>query len=79
MTMFPYKNAKMQNIPKVDDLKVSWDDNACKLIHKKCHSKSYYNDLKYLMRLYTIINVDIIIESTSWKGRLYTIFRFMPL
>jgi hypothetical protein len=40
MTLFHYKYkyeykyiyARVQNIPKVDELKVSWGDNLCKLI-----------------------------------------------
>ena len=35
--VFHSKNARMQNIPKVDELKENWDDNICELIHKKCH------------------------------------------
>ena len=31
MTTFDHENVKMF---KVDGLKVSWDDNTCKLIHK---------------------------------------------
>ena len=41
MTIFHYINVKMQNTPKVDDLNISWDDNTCKPIYKKCHHKSY--------------------------------------
>jgi hypothetical protein len=32
-------NLLMQNIPKVDELKVSWVENICKPIHEKCHKK----------------------------------------
>ena len=36
----------MQDISKVDELEVSWDDSYCGLIHKKCDHKSYYSDTK---------------------------------
>ena len=32
-------------------------DNICKLIHKKCHLKSYHSDIKYLVTLNTIFSV----------------------
>ena len=57
MTMIHLKNVKMHNIPKVDELKVSWYDNICELIHKKCHYKSYHNDIKYHTTLDTIFIV----------------------
>ena len=33
------KKGRMQNVPKkkVDELKVSWDDNTCELEYKKYH------------------------------------------
>ena len=41
LILFDYKNVKMRNIPNVvsiigilDELKVSWDDSTCELIHK---------------------------------------------
>ena len=44
MTIFHYKNFMMQNVQKfvfnssrLDEVKVSWDDNTCELICKKCH------------------------------------------
>ena len=46
MIMFHNINIRMQNIPKVYELKVYWDDDMCELIHKKCHYKSYRNDTK---------------------------------
>lgn len=30
------KKCRMQNLPKVDELRVNWDDIICKLTHKKC-------------------------------------------
>jgi hypothetical protein len=45
----------MQNIPKVDELKVSWDNNICKLI--QCHLKIYHGDIKYHMTLNAIFRV----------------------
>ena len=32
MTIFHYRNVRMQITPKVDELKGSWDDSICKLI-----------------------------------------------
>jgi hypothetical protein len=46
MTILQYNNVWMQNISKADELKVSWDDNYCELIQKKCHYKSYHNNTK---------------------------------
>ena len=40
MTIFHDKNVRMQTIPKVDELRVSCDDNGCKLVHKKCQHKT---------------------------------------
>ena len=45
MTMLNYKDIRMHDIyfklclnnRHLDEQKVSWDDNICKLIHKKCH------------------------------------------
>lgn len=37
LTTFQYLDAKMLDIPKVDELEVSWVDNICELIHKNCH------------------------------------------
>ena len=36
MTNFHYILVRMQNIPKVDKLEATWDENTCKIIHKKC-------------------------------------------
>ena len=36
-TTFRDMNVRMQNVSKVDELKVSWVDSICKHIHKKCH------------------------------------------
>ena len=48
MTVFHYRNVLMQNIiPKVDELKVSWDDSFCKFIHKNRHKKCYHSDIIY--------------------------------
>ena len=41
----------------MDELKVSWDDNNCALIHKNHHQKSYHNDIKYRVPLDTIFSV----------------------
>ena len=43
----------------MDELKVSLDNNICKLIHEKCHGKSYHDDLKYYMLLNTIFSVVV--------------------
>ena len=37
MTIFCHINVGMHNILKVDKLKVSWDDNIRRFIHRKCH------------------------------------------
>ena len=36
----------MQNIPNFVTVEVSWDDDTCKLMHKKCHYNSYYSETK---------------------------------
>ena len=33
----------------MDELKVSWNDNTCTPISKKCHKKNYHNDINYHM------------------------------
>ena len=57
MKVIHHKNVRMPNIPKLDALKVNWDDNICKPIHKKCHQKEYQHDIKYHMTLNTIFSV----------------------
>ena len=37
MTIFHYRDVRMQNIPDYASVKVSKDDGSCKLIHKKGH------------------------------------------
>ena len=44
------------------ELKVTSDENACKLVHTKCHSKIYQSNIKYHMTLITIFNVIIIVH-----------------
>ena len=39
----------------LDELRVSWDDSICELIHKKCHS--YHIAIKYHVTLNTIFSV----------------------
>lgn len=39
MSIFHYIIVWMQNIPKVDELKVSWVDNICQPIHEEGHQK----------------------------------------
>ena len=53
-TIFHYRNIRMQNVPKVDDLKGRWDVCICKLVHKKYHQQNYHNDIKYHMTLNAI-------------------------
>ena len=48
----------------MDELKVNWDDNICKLIHKKSLWKIYHNDIKYHMTLHTILSVRLM--SLKW-------------
>ena len=52
-TIFHHINVKMLNIC----TEVSWDDSICKIIHKKCHWKSYHNVIKCHMTLDTILSV----------------------
>ena len=47
----------MMNTPKMDKLKVNWDDTICKVIHKKCRQKSYHIDIKYHITLTTLFSV----------------------
>ena len=42
----------------LDELNVSWDAITCKVIHKKCHYKSYHNDIKNHMTQNTIFSVS---------------------
>ena len=61
MTISRYKSVRMHNIKlKVNELKVSWDDNSCKHIHKKRHLRRYHNDTKYHATLYTIFSVYLL-------------------
>jgi hypothetical protein len=64
--------ARIHNIPKVDEQLVSWDDNLCKLIHKKRQYKSYHNDIKYhrtLNKIFSVFvqNLDCEIMYMIWK------------
>ena len=34
-------------------------DTICKLIHKKCHPKSYHSDIKYHMTLLLLFNLKV--------------------
>ena len=40
-------------------MNVSWDGSTRKLIHTKCHQKSYHNDIKGHMTLNTIFSAVI--------------------
>ena len=47
-------------------------DNICSLIHKKCHPKHYYIDIKYHMTLNTIFSVDVKdahVQTQGQKGK----------
>ena len=60
MTILNYMNVRTNFVSIIDiwmNYKVSWDDNTCKLFHKKCQYKSYHNDIKYHMTLNTIFSV----------------------
>ena len=63
MTTSHHINANMLYIETnnwhVDELKVSCNDNVCKLLYKTHHYKSYHNDIKYNMTLSTICDVAI--------------------
>ena len=54
-------NVRIQNIPHVDELRVNWNDNICKLIHKKCHYESYHSDITYHTTLNTIFSVVMLV------------------
>lgn len=41
----------------MDELKISWDDNICELIHRECHQESYHGDIEYHMTLNTLLCV----------------------
>lgn len=47
----PLYYVKMQNTPKMDELKVNRDDNIYKVVHKKWHEISKRNDTTYHMTL----------------------------
>jgi hypothetical protein len=47
----PLYYVKMQNTPKMDELKVNWDNNIYKVVHKQWHEISKRNDTKYHMTL----------------------------
>ena len=54
MTMVHYRNGKMENIPKVDELKMSWDEFFCKTempLEKlpQWHKTPYDNKIQYLV------------------------------
>ena len=48
----------MQNISKVDEANVSWDENSCKLLQRKCQYKCYQSDIKYHMTLKTKYKIE---------------------
>ena len=50
-----YIDVRMQNIPKVDELRINWDENIYKLIYWK----SYHGDLKYHITLNIIYSVVV--------------------
>jgi hypothetical protein len=56
---------------KLDELKVSWDDNIHKLIHTKCHKKHDYFDIKCHMTLNIVFSIPLsernIISSTKYN------------
>ena len=55
----------MQSIPKMDELKISWNDSIRKLIHKKCHQKIYHNDIKNHM---TLNIISIVVRPIPWTA-----------
>ena len=48
MKVFNYINVRIEKYTKlkVDGVKVNWDDNTYKLIHKECHPESDRTDIK---------------------------------
>lgn len=57
LTIFIHIHVRMQNTPKVDELKISWDDDICVLIQKKCQQKKLPQSHKYHMALDIILSV----------------------
>ena len=57
MTICRYENVRMHDIRKMDELKVSRDDNTCKPFCQSCQYKRYHGDMKYHMTLNTISSV----------------------
>ena len=58
------------NVWLLDDPKVSWDDNTCKVIHKNCHLKGYDSDITHnTMTQNTIFGVVFVISSTSQPSK----------
>lgn len=49
-------NAKYTK-PKVDELKLSWDDDFCNLDHKKYHEKKLPRDINYHMTVHILFSV----------------------
>jgi len=43
----------------VGESKVSWDDNTCKLIHKRSHLESYYSDKIYHMTWSLVFSIGV--------------------
>jgi hypothetical protein len=60
MTVIHYINVRMQNIPKVDELKVNWEDNIFQPFHTKYTYKTYHSDINYHMTLNTIFGAVIL-------------------
>jgi hypothetical protein len=54
----------------VDELKVGWDDDTCKFIHKKFYEKSYHNDVKYHVTPNTLFSVDVCV---FWREQIVDI------
>lgn len=45
-------------IIKVDELVIiSWNDNTCQFIHKKCHQQSYHDEVIYNVIVSIIFDV----------------------
>ena len=47
----------------LDELKVSWNDSICRLIHRKCCSKNCHSDIKCHLTLSNIL----VVVYFSWE------------
>ena len=53
-----YKPNFIPNSWHLDELKVSWDDNFCKIVHDKCNLKVCHNGIKHHMTVIQYESVE---------------------